>query len=194
MIAFLQSANSRNESCHTTQCSSGRAWNCQITVSNPGLVTGLQQRNLPPPPPSLQPHSADLHQSYTHISSTSERESHRYDQKMWHDILRRIQTPSQLQSTVSRKKQSFSNQAQILSIQGRGAYDSKKITIDCCIRRRQSQLSAESLYPVGELLMAAGQPLLSLFSCPIQCVSEKHNQGRPQGTGEAQICYRRRDP
>lgn len=30
--------------------------------------------------------------------------------------------------------------------------------------------------------MAAGQPLLSLFSGPIHGISEKHNQGEPQGT------------
>lgn len=31
----------------------------------------------------------------------------------------------------------------------------------------------QSLFPVGELLMAAGQLLLSLFSCPIYRFSEK---------------------
>lgn len=36
-----------------------RAWNCQITVSNPGLVTSLQQLNLPCPHLSLSlPHLA----------------------------------------------------------------------------------------------------------------------------------------
>lgn len=41
--------------------------------------------------------------------------------------------------------------------------------------------------------MASGQQL-SLFSCPIHCISEKHNQGEPQGTGEGLIFYRRCDP
>lgn len=55
----------------------------------------------------------------------------------------------------------------------------------CCGR----QPSEASLYPVGKLLMAAGQTLLSLFNRPIDCISEKHNQGRPQGTREALICF-----
>lgn len=70
----------------------------------------------------------------------------------------------------------------------------EKITIICCIRQRQSQPSAACLYPVCELLMAASQALLSLFSCPIHNISEKHIERGPQGTREGLICYRRCDP
>lgn len=69
----------------------------------------------------------------------------------------------------------------------------KNITTNCSIRQRRSLPSAASLYPVGELLMATGQPLLSLFSCPIHSIFEKHNQGGPQGKGQALISYRRCD-
>lgn len=69
----------------------------------------------------------------------------------------------------------------------------KNITTNCSIRQRRSLPSAASLYPVGELLMATGQPLLSLFSCPIHSTFEKHNQGGPQGRGQALISYRRCD-
>lgn len=82
MTAFLQSANSRNESCHITQRSWERVWNCQITVSNPSLVTGLQQHNLPCPQPQLQPLSSDLHQSYSCISSTRERKRECHKNKL----------------------------------------------------------------------------------------------------------------
>lgn len=42
--------------------------------------------------------------------------------------------------------------------------------------------------------MAAGQPLLSLFSCPIRRISEKHNRAGPQGTGKAPVCRRHDRP
>lgn len=42
--------------------------------------------------------------------------------------------------------------------------------------------------------MAASQALLSLFSCPIHNISEKHIERGPQGTREGLTCYRRCDP
>lgn len=64
MIAFLQSVNSWNESCHTTLLSQEWAWNWQITVSNPSLVTDSQRHNLPCPQPQHQPHRSDLLHPY----------------------------------------------------------------------------------------------------------------------------------
>lgn len=47
-----------------------RAWNCQITISNLSLVTGLQQHNLPCPQP--QPHFPHFRQLYSCISLTGD--------------------------------------------------------------------------------------------------------------------------
>lgn len=52
----------------------------------------------------------------------------------------------------------------------------------CSIRQRWRLPTAAPLHPLGELLMAAGQPRLSLFSGPIRSISAKHNQEEPQGT------------
>lgn len=66
----------------------------------------------------------------------------------------------------------------------------KCITIYCNIKPqdRYSDVASPQCRP-GELLMAAGQPLLSLFSCTIRRISEKHNRGGDsQGKEKALAC------
>lgn len=158
-----------------------RASNCQITVSNPSLVTGLQQYTHPNPQPWSATVSLMCPQPVSH--------GHLSAQKWWHATKMNENVYVEYRSLyylrcrfVVRLLIKYSTDRQV-----RCLWEKKEWQLTV-ISGWETALSFTA-YPVGELLMAAGQPLLSLFSCPIHRISEKHNQGGPQGTGEAPVCY-----